>query len=110
MLKVERALAERQPMGIPAQGTGTAPGEAVPQYTSLREPTGGQREQSEIQKTWCWAGAVAQGGMVTLKDYIVHRRLWGEARTALTYAKACCKEENKLISISSEDKGKKSRG
>lgn len=29
---------------------------AVPQYTGLREHTGGQREQSEIHKTWFRAG------------------------------------------------------
>lgn len=48
-------------MGIPAQGAGAAPREAVPQCTSLREPTGGQREQSEIKKTWCWAGGSGPG-------------------------------------------------
>lgn len=33
----------------------------------------------------------------------VHRKPWGEAVATMKYAKACCKEE-KLFSISSEDK------
>lgn len=81
---------------------------SVPQYTNLWDPTGGQREQSEIQITWFWDGGTGPErdnkrlGMHSPQETV------GRSNDCLEICPSLLqkKENNKFFSIASEDKAR----